>query len=36
MNSIINLEPKKIEKQRIFFNGEIYDTYTLVIDLIKS
>ena len=29
------LEPKKIEKQRIFFNGEIYDAYSIIIDLIK-
>ena len=30
------LEPKKIEKQRIFFNGEIYDSYSLIIDLISD
>ncbi|MBQ9071587.1 MAG: ORF6N domain-containing protein [Bacilli bacterium] len=30
------LEPKKIEKQKIFFNGEIYDAYSLIIDLIKE
>ena len=30
------LEPKKIEKQKIFFNGEIYDGYSLIIDLIKE
>ena len=30
------LEPKKIEKQRIFFNGEIYDSYSLIIDLISE
>ena len=30
------LEPKKIEKQKIFFNGEIYDSYSLIIDLIKE
>ena len=30
------LEPKKIEKQRIFFNGEIYDAYSIIIDLIKK
>jgi len=30
------LEPKKIEKQKIFFNGEIYDAYSLMIDLIKE
>ena len=29
-------EPKKIEKQKIFFNGEIYDAYSLIIDLIKE
>ena len=29
------LEPKTIEKQKIFFNGEIYDSYSLIIDLIK-
>ena len=29
------LEPKEIEKQRIFFNGEIYDAYSLIIELIK-
>ena len=30
------MEPKKLEKQRIFFNGEIYDSYSLIIDLIKE
>ena len=30
------LEPKKLEKQKIFFNGEIYDSYSLIIDLIKD
>ena len=30
------LEPKKIEKQKIFFNGEIYNAYSLIIDLIKD
>ena len=30
------MEPKRIEKQRIFFNGEIYDSYSLIIDLIKK
>ena len=30
------LEPKKIENQKIFFNGEIYDSYSLIIDLIKE
>ena len=30
------LEPKKIEKQKIFFDGEIYDSYSLIIDLIKE
>ena len=30
------LEPKKIESQKIFFDGEIYDAYSLIIDLIKS
>ena len=30
------LEPKKIEKQKIFFNGEIYDSYSLIIDLLKE
>ena len=29
-------ESKKIEKQKIFFNGEIYDAYSLIIDLIKE
>jgi len=28
------LEPKRIENQKIFFNGEIYDAYSLIIDLI--
>ena len=28
------MEPKRIEKQKIFFNGEIYDAYSLIIDLI--
>ena len=30
------LEPKKLESQKIFFNGEIYDAYSLIIDLIKE
>ena len=30
------LEPKKLEKQKIFFNGEIYDSYSLIIDLIQE
>ena len=30
------LEPKKIENQKIFFNGEIYDSYSLIIELIKE
>ncbi len=30
------LEPKKIEKQKIFFEGQIYDAYSLIIDLIKQ
>ena len=30
------LEPKKLEKQKIFFKGEIYDSYSLIIDLIKE
>jgi len=30
------LEPKKLKKQKIFFNGEIYDAYSLIIDLIKE
>ena len=30
------LEPKKIESQKIFFNGQIYDAYSLIIDLIKE
>ncbi len=30
------LEPKKIESQKIFFNGEIYDAYSLIIELIKQ
>ena len=30
------LEPKKINNQKIFFNGEIYDAYSLIIDLIKE
>jgi len=36
-NKIFNaLEPKKQEKQKIFFNGEIYDAYSLIIELIKE
>lgn len=27
---------KKIEKKKIFFNGEIYDSYSLIIDLISK
>ena len=30
------LEPKKINNQKIFFNGEIYDAYSLIINLIKE
>ena len=30
------LEPKKINNQKIFFNGEIYDSYSLIIELIKE
>ena len=30
------LEPKKIENQKIFFDGEIYDAYSLIIELIKQ
>ncbi len=30
------LEPKKLKSQKIFFDGEIYDAYSLIIDLIKS
>ena len=30
------LEPKKLESQKIFFDGEIYDSYSLIIDLIKK
>ncbi len=30
------LEPKKVETQKIFFDGEIYDAYSFIIDLIKS
>ena len=30
------LEPKKLESQKIFFGGEIYDAYSLIIDLIKE
>ena len=30
------LESKNLEKQKIFFNGEIYDAYSLIIDLIKG
>jgi len=30
------LEPKKVVKEKIFFNGEIYDSYSLIIDLIKE
>ena len=30
------LEPKKIKSQKIFFNGEIYDSYSLIIDLISK
>ena len=29
-------ESKKMENQKIFFNGEIYDAYSLIIDLIKE
>ena len=30
------LEPKRIKNQKIFFNGEIYDAYSLIIDLISK
>ena len=37
INELFNaLEPKKIEKQKIFFDGQIYDAYSLIIDLIKE
>ena len=29
-------ETRKLEKEKIFFNGEIYDAYSLIIDLIKE
>ena len=29
------LEPKKINNQKIFFSGEIYDSYSLIIDIIS-
>ena len=29
-------ETEKIKKEKIFFNGEIYDAYSLIIDLIKE
>ena len=29
-------EPKKIQKQKLFFDGEIYDAYSLIIELIKQ
>ena len=31
-----SFNPKVIDKQKIFFNGEIYDAYSLIIDLIKE
>ena len=31
-----SFNPKIIEKQKIFFEGEIYDAYSLIIDLIKE
>ena len=30
------MEPKEIEKQKIFFNGQIYDACSLIIDLISA
>ena len=30
------LEPRKLESQKIFFDGQIYDAYRLIIDLIKE
>ncbi len=30
------LQEKQIENQRIFFNGQIYDAYSLIIDIIKK
>ena len=30
------LEPKKLQKQKIFFKGEIYDSYSLIIDIISK
>ena len=29
-------EPKKLNNQKIFFNGEIYDSYSLIVELIKE
>ena len=31
-----SFNPKVMERQKIFFNGEIYDAYSLIIDLIKE
>ena len=37
INKLFNLlETKKAENQKIFFNGEIYDAYSLIINLIKE
>ena len=33
MNYLINWNPKN---QKIFFNGEIFDSYSLIIELIKE
>ena len=33
---ITTLEYQQIENQRIFFNGQIYDAYNLIIDIIKK
>jgi len=30
------LETRKLENEKIFFNGEIYDAYSLIVDLIKE
>ena len=32
---MINCKKKKIESQRIFFDGQIYDAYKLIIEIIK-
>ena len=36
MKSLINFKVEENIKQKIFFEGQIYDAYSLMIDIIKK